>query len=654
MFEYYVCPKIKTCPPLKQKISLNTTSLVPITTQPTPTPTQQITKQPTPTKCHTGFYNPVTQKYDKDCSPGYYKDEKQCICATCGKGNFSDGKGIECSQCEAGTYQDQEVAGNCKPCSNLKPITNYDSRSCVSTCGQYSDTADTQTYNHNNKCVFTCPKGYYGDPITKNCIECQGGYYCPGTNKKLPCPDFTTIIDGYTTFNVKKTIGNTSTDGADSKDKCNILYKKNGLNLAPDGYFDFPGSGYNVYPGYVKKCPEGAGKTRIIDGKKYNRCETCDEPGTYIDKTDNNKCVKCTPGFICDGSGKKTPCTKVGSYCPEGSDIELNCPKGFYCETSAEKKACKPGTYNSQTNQKFCQPCHNGYYCDEEEINPKPCSYGEFCPEGTTSTSIQTCSKPGYTFVNRDNLSYSTLSLEKNCEVLSAYKTLCNIIKGSPGKFDSYNFNNYKSCNLYNPLNINDQEPLSLIKPGNKIMQKIDNMAVPQSNDLFIIIVILPGIKLDSIEYINKLGEDVTNNIVHRNLFSQLQKIVDNKGNYYILKCGTDDNNFKIISCKLTIRSDTRKDPFTFRIDYINSSEEIFLADHDAVISDYDKVRDTKSGSLGGVLNYKKYNYGQEYEKIRSFTKPKNFLNLTPATLVIGQFCPDGKGVACENQDQGF
>ena len=52
---------------------------------------------------------------------------------------------------------------------------------------------------------------------------------------------------------------------------------------------------------------------------------------------------------------------------------------------------CALGTYTNKTGQDVCQPCDPGYACAEGSSSPRPsankCPKGYYCPDGNVQTA---------------------------------------------------------------------------------------------------------------------------------------------------------------------------------------------------------------------------------------------------------------------------
>lgn len=82
----------------------------------------------------------------------------------------------------------------------------------------------------------------------------------------------------------------------------------------------------------------------------------------------------CFVFYICVVGAWETggPCP-VSHFCPEGASFPL---------------ACRAGTYNNLTRQAACFPCAAGYYCPENttSYSVNPCPAGFYCPKGEMGT----------------------------------------------------------------------------------------------------------------------------------------------------------------------------------------------------------------------------------------------------------------------------
>ena len=108
-------------------------------------------------------------------------------------------------------------------------------------------------------------------------------------------------------------------------------------------------------------------------------CVVCDSGWVSLS---GEACEVCPAGFVCSITSIKQEC-KNGSYCEQGSIIEISCPAGFFCTTPASKIQCTLGS--------FCAPgstvpeiCPSGYVCPNPSLKNE-CRNGSYCEQGSTT-----------------------------------------------------------------------------------------------------------------------------------------------------------------------------------------------------------------------------------------------------------------------------
>ena len=114
----------------------------------------------------------------------------------------------------------------------------------------------------------------------------------------------------------------------------------------PKGYYCEKGTDNAVIT--KKKCPKG----KYCPG---GRAALVCLAGTYQPSEQQEACLPCDAGSVCDGSTPErlTSSCKAGRYCPSGTkyDDEHPCPAGKY----------NPST--GSTSDAACLDCTKGYYC---------------------------------------------------------------------------------------------------------------------------------------------------------------------------------------------------------------------------------------------------------------------------------------------------
>ncbi|KAF1404206.1 hypothetical protein FQV23_0001057, partial [Spheniscus humboldti] len=121
--------------------------------------------------------------------------------------------------------------------------------------------------------------------------------------------------------------------------------------------------------------------------------------GTYSDRLYNwqdSSCTVCPSGYYCSSAGLTAPSGPclAGYYCLSGASSpsppgELHwkggpCPVSHFCpEGTSFPLPCLAGTYNNLTRQAACFPCAAGYYCPENttSYSMNPCPAGFYCPK---------------------------------------------------------------------------------------------------------------------------------------------------------------------------------------------------------------------------------------------------------------------------------
>ncbi|OXB81274.1 UNVERIFIED_CONTAM: hypothetical protein H355_014318 [Colinus virginianus] len=109
-----------------------------------------------------------------------------------------------------------------------------------------------------------------------------------------------------------------------------------------------------------------------------------------------SSCTACPSGHYCSSTALTAPSglCSAGYYCLAGASSPSPpgvqetggpCPVSHFCPEGASfPLACLAGTYNNLTRQAACFPCAAGYYCPENttSYSMNPCPAGFYCPKG--------------------------------------------------------------------------------------------------------------------------------------------------------------------------------------------------------------------------------------------------------------------------------
>ena len=328
-----------------------------------------------PEPCHPGFYQPSVQKTNADdciaCDSGRY----------CAEGNQAEPTG----NCSAGWY--------CSEGSSESQPGNF----AFNESSGDEEVVINVEYGGRCPLGFYCPEGsslplqclpgtYSSRSGNEECIECPGGYYCPGETVNpfdYPCPN------GYYCLNGT----NTSTQYPCPVGKFNNLTTRSSsrdcVTCTPGFYCQTKGLSYPT-----SECPGGV---YCPAGESSPTGRTC-RAGRYCPPRSSEE-RPCIAGQFCSGNGNSAPTgnCSAGYYCVEGSRSSRpsngHCPAGSYCpEGSASPTPCPPGTFANETlnqNESDCNTCLQGFYCsgyDNTDVDG-PCTEGYYCPPGQTQAA---------------------------------------------------------------------------------------------------------------------------------------------------------------------------------------------------------------------------------------------------------------------------
>ncbi|XP_040546472.1 zonadhesin-like isoform X6 [Gallus gallus] len=386
--------------------------------------------------CQPGYYcsqgssssSPVGLSFGDLCQPGYY-----CPAGTTHPKEMA---------CPAGTWNGQRGAQDatwCLPCSPGFFCSMSGQDAPIGPCAQgYYCTGGAKTAKpedgitgdicprghfcpEGSAAPSPCPSGEYSNATGQDkCFPCPAGFHCPkGLRHRCPpgfyCPQRTGI-----SFNPCPPGTFNPSYGLSQAERC---------QKCPAGMFcgDWGLSSPSgpCWPGFF--CTAGAsvpnpdGATNTSTGGPCPPGHFCPAGtsipqqcpvGTYSDRLymwQESSCMACPSGHYCSSAALTAPSGRcsAGYYCLTGASSPSPpgvwetggpCPVSHFCPEGASfPLACLAGTYNNLTRQAACFPCAAGYYCPENttSYSVNPCPAGFYCPKGTRFATEFPCPR-GY------------------------------------------------------------------------------------------------------------------------------------------------------------------------------------------------------------------------------------------------------------------
>ncbi|XP_032305021.1 zonadhesin-like isoform X2 [Coturnix japonica] len=362
--------------------------------------------------CPPGYYCPAGTAHPKmmACPAGTWNDQRGAQdvtwCLPCAPGFFCSmsGQDAPVGLCAQGYYctggaktakPEDGVTGDICPRGHFCPAGSAAPSPCPS--GEYSNVTGQ------DKC-FPCPAGFHCPKGLRR--RCPPGFYCPQRTgiSFYPCPPGT--------FNPSY--------GLSQVERC---------QKCPAGMFcgDWGLSSPSgpCWPGFF--CTAGASvpnPDRTTNTSTGGPCppghfcpagtsipQQC-PVGTYSDRPymwQESSCMLCPSGHYCSSAALTAPSGRcsAGYYClagasspspPDAWETGGPCPVSHFCPEGASfPLACHAGTYNNLTRQAACFPCAAGYYCPENttSYSVNPCPAGFYCPKGTRFATEFPCPR-GY------------------------------------------------------------------------------------------------------------------------------------------------------------------------------------------------------------------------------------------------------------------
>ena len=324
--------------------------------------------------CNSGKYLLQANKTCVSCDvDGYYADTMtgNCIqcdstcktcsgafptnCLSCNSGKYLLQANNSCVTCDVDGYYPDPVTGYCEQCdASCKACSGGLNTNCVAcNSGKYLLQA-------NNSCVTCVANGYYADIISGNCLQCDSR-----------CK---TCFGAFPTNCLSCNSGKYLLHANNSCVSCNV-----------NGYFA------DIMTGHCQQCDSSC---KTCSGILPTNCLSCNS-GKYLLQL-NNTCVSCNvDGYYADTVTGN--CMQCDSFCKTCSGpLSTNC------------LSCSSGTYLMQANNS-CISCNaDGYYPDTNLM----------CQE--CDPTCKTCNGP---FANNCKTCYTGYSLDSNQSCTSNAKS---------------------------------------------------------------------------------------------------------------------------------------------------------------------------------------------------------------------------------------
>ncbi|PKU33190.1 zonadhesin-like isoform x4 [Limosa lapponica baueri] len=316
--------------------------------------------------CLPGYYcDSPAMSEPKTCPAGFYCVEGSSKPEPCPEGTYSNKKGLsgpsECSPCGRGFYcaapGQTGPGGPCKAgfyCQGraLTPLPTDGVTGDVCPAGAYCPPGCPLP--------IPCPPGTYsnvsGLRSLQECLDCPPGLYCDGTNNQAPSgpcePGYFCTGGAKSALQQVVMEGHYSLTGAFKPEPC------------PLGSFQ----------------PEQVSQTLMESQTRALVARAHLDTSAQLAQVSHSRALWALTQT--DLREKGGPCP-VSHFCPEGTSFPL---------------PCLAGTYNNLTRQAACFPCAAGYYCPENttSYSMNPCPAGFYCPKGTRFATEFPCPRGYY------------------------------------------------------------------------------------------------------------------------------------------------------------------------------------------------------------------------------------------------------------------
>ncbi|XP_017011796.3 furin-like protease 2 isoform X3 [Drosophila takahashii] len=294
------------------------------------------------------------------CPDGYFENSRNRTCVPCEP---------NCASCqdhpEFCTSCDHHLVMHENKCYSACPLDTYETEDnkcafCHSTCATCNGPTDqncitcrSSRYAWQNKCLISCPDGFYADKKRLECMPCQEG--CKTCTSNGFCSE---CLQNWT---------------LNKSDKCIVA----GSEVCSESEF------FSRTEGQCSPCHASCGS---CNGPAETNCMSC-APSRLLEQS---RCVNgCREGFFMEAGSVCSPCLHTCSQCVSRTNCS-NCSKGLELQNGECRTTCADGYYSdrgvcakcylschtcSGPRRNQCVQCPAGWQLAAGECHPE-------CPEG--------------------------------------------------------------------------------------------------------------------------------------------------------------------------------------------------------------------------------------------------------------------------------
>ena len=370
----------------------------------------------------------------ESCHAGTSASAGSSTCTTCHAGKFAGPEFAACKTCPRDTFS-TAGAHNCTNCTlDYCEVAEY-RRRCLPGSTSDGECLECQIYRrentmfvghggYNDTCPEACRPPYKEDCLTGLCKRCDPGqvsvftlesddkaYSCRQCPTGGTCDGGEEVICAESRYLIHPDLPESSNSfcepcpkGAVVEDgRCAFAFKNVSASPTITGTWEpDPDSGTRYV---LVACPAGfsrKGKERVALDKQ--ECVECHPQLEYILDPNNDDCVTCPPGLICNGNSKVEPVVNRSRWYIEDDHFVLeSCPYGYQvistegewqlqqCEACAEGfecvlqvcqicTVCETGKFKDLIGTQACTRCPQNTY--NPVTNSKSTANCQSCPVG--------------------------------------------------------------------------------------------------------------------------------------------------------------------------------------------------------------------------------------------------------------------------------